>query len=170
MDVYALVYPPCLPATVNLTCHTPPPVAPIMLSLALFGSLSSSVFPGLWPAPVSFFHCYKPPLPQPPKTLSSLYLFIEPLPLQMHAGHFLCGLFWQQLSEPSQPFNGWVLPSSPVLFLLMPESGTLYTHSCSSSVCIIDAQAAARLHMQYLYMHKKTSVVLIVKTAGSRWN
>ena len=29
--------------------HTLPPVAVIMLSLALFGSLRSSVFPGLWP-------------------------------------------------------------------------------------------------------------------------
>lgn len=29
--------------------HTPPPVAVIMLSLALLGSLDSSVFPGLWP-------------------------------------------------------------------------------------------------------------------------
>lgn len=49
MHVYSLVFPPCLCVTVNLTYHTQPPVGPIMLSLALFGSLSSSVFSGLWP-------------------------------------------------------------------------------------------------------------------------
>lgn len=76
----------------------------------------------------------------------------------MHSGHFLYGLFWQQLSEPSQPFNGWVLPGSPVLFLLLPESGTLDTHSFSTSACIINAQAAARLHVLEIYIHKTTLV------------
>jgi len=49
-NVYALALPPCLCATESLTCHTPPLVAPIMLSLTPLGSLSSSVFPGLRPA------------------------------------------------------------------------------------------------------------------------
>lgn len=139
-DVYALVYLPCLCVTVNLTYHTQPPVASVMLSSAMFCFLSSSLSPGLWPIPsVIFFHCYKPPYPQPAKTLSPLYLFTAPLRPQMHSGHFLCGLFWQQLSEPSQPFNGWVLPGSPVFFLLLLLFGTPDLHSCSSSACIIDA-------------------------------
>lgn len=85
----------------------------------------------------------------------------------MHSGHFLCGLFWQQLSELSQLFNGWVLPGSPVLFLLLPESGTLDTHSCFSSACIIDAQAAARPHMLNFYICKNTPVVLIAGPKGT---
>lgn len=59
--VYALVFPPRLCLTVNLTYHTPPPVTPIMLSLALLGSLSSSVFSGLWPVLSVIF----PPLQAP---------------------------------------------------------------------------------------------------------
>ena len=141
MGVYTLVYSLYLCVTVKLTYHTST-VTLIMFSFTPFGSLSLC-FLASGQESVSYFRCYKPPLPQPPKTLSSLHLFIAPLRPQMHSGHFLCGLFWQQLSEPSQPFNGWVLPGSPVLFLLLPESGTLDTHSCSSSACIIDAVKVA---------------------------
>lgn len=76
-DVYAPFYPACSCGALNLTHHPSPSVTPIMLSLALCPSLCFYVFPGFWPVlSVIFLHCYKPPLPQPPKTMSSLHLLV----------------------------------------------------------------------------------------------
>lgn len=74
--------------------------------------------------------CHFPPLLQAPFAPATKNHVLTPSPCalfrpEMHSGHFLCGLFWQQLSEPSRPFNGWLLAASLVLFVLLPEPGTL---------------------------------------------
>lgn len=125
MDIYALFSSIILVFNNNLDVAPrlllPPPT---VLSLALFGSPSSSVFPGLWPVchcSATTSPCCPGPLKPFPDSISSLHLS-APL---MLSGHRLCGLFWQQLSEPSRSFNGWVLPGSPVLFLLLPDTQIL---------------------------------------------
>lgn len=60
-----------------------------------------------------------PPFPQLPRTCPHNTSSFPCLAPWMHAGEFLCGLFWQQLSEPSWSFNGWVISDSVMLFLLL---------------------------------------------------
>lgn len=86
-----------------------------------------SIFGAPWQKLETLYHCYKPLLLCSPKPPSPHSLTPSPLPFHTNSGDFLCGLFWQWLSEPSQPFNGWLLSSSP----RFPWCQTNWTHNCT---------------------------------------
>lgn len=66
-NVYRLVFPMCTGGTVNVKFHATAIVDPTVLSLR-----PRLCFLASGQHRVSFFHCYKPPLPPPPKTLPLL--------------------------------------------------------------------------------------------------
>lgn len=111
--------------------------------------LSLYVFPGLQPTlSVIFPPLQAPCCPSCPKLCPHNTSSFPCLAPWMHAGDFLCGLFWQKLSEASWSFNGWVISDSVMLFLLLPEPNTQFLFPLNpSSLCNWYNCALLKLHM-----------------------